>query len=251
MFLYSSYMRTTENIGAAIIDPNDGVDLVVLTRRRLKELDRLRDCAFVQLARLNETTLALEKDQLFDKIVGPKGTMAEVDRFGRVIRQVMVLEFELRGLFKAPDRDAPRKLRLVKSDRPGFVPPTDENLLGDLDRLEELLDIRTDYSRRPLDEVVAGIRETLGAEPPPNDPFAPSVENAPEPVTPVPAAARPKGPEYYMRSKPIEPAEPVPTQKQLGLEAATLVIKSLGGKGFRKPSKAAIKKHRQSRGPPK
>jgi len=244
-----------ENSGAATIDPIDGVDLVALTRQRLEELDRLRNCAFVQLSRLTETTLALEKDQLFDKIVGPKGTMAEVDRFGRVIRQVMVLEFELRGLFKAPDRDAPRKLRLVKSDRPGFVPPR-ETPLGDLERLEDLLDIRTDYSRRPLDEVVAGIREALGAEPPLNDPFAPSAENPPkpamaEPISPVPATAPRRGPEYYMRAKPIAPVAPVPTQKQLGLEAATLVINSLGGKGFRTPPKAATKKHRQGRGPPK
>ena len=83
----------------------------------------------------------------------------------------------MRGLFKAPDRDAPRKLRLVKSDRPGFVPPvappTLEDLLADLADIGkpdmagfDMFDIRTDYRNGPLDEVVAGIRETLGAEPP-------------------------------------------------------------------------------------
>jgi hypothetical protein len=240
-------MRTEALTTAIAADPNSGADMVALTKQRLAELDRLRDAGFVQLGRLNETTRAIPKDQLFGKVVGPKGTMAEFDRFSRAIRQIMVLEFELRGLFKAPDRDAPRKLRLVKSDRPGFVPPERENLFADLERLEDLLDIRTDYRRGPMDEVVAGIRETLGAEPPPNDPFAPSAEKVPEPVAP---AAPPKGPEYYMRARTAEPA-PVPAQKAPAMKAATLVIETLAGKGFRTPSKAAIKKHRQGRGPPK
>jgi hypothetical protein len=240
-------MRTEALTTAIAADPNSGADMVALTKQRLAELDRLRDAGFVQLGRLNETTRAIPKDQLFGKVVGPKGTMAEFDRFSRAIRQIMVLEFELRGLFKAPDRDAPRKLRLVKSDRPGFVPPERENLLADLndlERLEDLLDIRTDYRRGPMDEVVAGIRETLGAEAPPDDPFAPMAEKA---VTP---AAPPKGPEYYMRARTAEPA-PVPAQKAPAMKAATLVIETLAGKGFRTPSKAAIKKHRQGRGPPK
>ncbi len=239
-------MRTFANTSAAATDPIDGVDLFALTRRRLKELDRLRDFAFVQLGRVNEATLAMPGDQLLLRMFGPKGTMAEYDRFSRAVRQITVLEFELRGLFKAPDRDAPRKLRLVKSDRPGFVPPLKlHDPFASLDRLEDPLDIRTDYRNGPMEEVVAGIRETLGAEPPPNDPFAQSAKKAPEPV-----AAPPRGPEYYMRARPVEP-EPEPAQNAPSMKAATMVIQNLANKGFRQPSKADIKRRQRNRGPPK
>jgi hypothetical protein len=120
----------------------------------------------MQCERLVEATKAIPQDQLFARMTGPKGGMAEFDRFAHAIRQIMVLEFELRGLFKAPDRDAPRKLRLVKSDRPGFEPPDLENLFDPAELGgREPLDIRTDYGAGPLEDVVAGIRQTLGAEP--------------------------------------------------------------------------------------
>ena len=236
--------------------------MFALTQARLAELDRLRALGFAQLERLNEATLALPADQLLARMTGSKGNMAEYDRFNRSIRQIMVLEFELRGLFKAPDRDAPRKLRLVKSDRPGFVPPTFEQLMarltdiGNFDPREldprgfDLLDIRTDYRRGPLDEIIAGIRDTLGAEAPPDDPFAP-VAQAPEPATPEPAPAPPRGSEYYMRARPAEP-EPVGPQTKPSMKAAELAIMATGGKGFRKPSaKTRSSRHRRNRGPPK
>ena len=183
-------------------------------------------------------------------MTGSKGNMAEYDRFNRSIRQIMVLEFELRGLFKAPDRDAPRKLRLVKSDRPGFVPPTFEQLMARLTDIGNFdpLDIRTDYRHGPLDEIIAGIRDTLGAEAPPGDPFAP-VAKAPEPATPAPVSAPPRGPEYYMRARPAEPeSKPVGPQTKPSMKAAELAIMAMGGKGFRKPSaKTRPSKHRRNR----
>ena len=200
------------NSNAAIIDPLDGTNLVALTLQRLAELERLREFAFVQLHRVNETTLALSTDQLVMRVLGPKGTMAEFDRFSRAVRQITVLEFELRGLFWAPDRDSPRKPRLVKSDRPGFVPPVNlPDPFAGFD-MDNPFDIRPDYRIGPLDEVVAGIRKTLGAEAPADDPFAPLAERkpvrqAPDPVKPAPVP--PKGPEYYMRARPAEP-EPKP-----------------------------------------
>ena len=254
MFLYCAYIRTFANTATAIIDPVDGADMIALTRKRLIELERLRDFAFVQLNRVNDATLAMPGDQLLGRLFGPKATMAEYDRFSRAVRQITVLEFELRGLFKAPDRDTPRKARLVKSDRPGFVPPIlpSYDPFSDLDCLAEILDIRTYYRNGPLEEVVAGIRQTLGAEPPPDDPFAPVGRKAQPKAAPEPTAAAPqRGPEYYMRSKPLEPAEPEPAQNAPAMKAATMVIHNLGNKGFRQPSKAQLKKHRQSRGPPK
>jgi hypothetical protein len=250
-------MGTVANHSVAIIDPLDGTNLVALTLQRLAELDRLRDFAFVQLNRLNEATLAVPNDQLLVTMCGPKGSMAEFDRFSRAVRQITVLEFELRGLFWAPDRNSPRKPRLVKSDRPGFVPPVNlpDPFTGfDMDNP---FDIRPDYRNGPLDEVVAGIRKTLGAEAPADDPFAPPPEKLVQPAEPAPAKTPPKGPEYYMRARPAEPApKPAPAyvehaQNDPAMKAALLAIRNLDNKGFRQPSKAKIKKHRMSRGPPK
>jgi hypothetical protein len=250
-------MGTVANNNAAIIDPLDGTNLVALTLKRLKELDRLRDVGFVQVGRLNAATKALSPELEFKLCVGG---IKEFDRVARAIRQITVLEFELRGLFKAPDRA--RKLRLVKSDRPDFEPSDYDNLFGDLGDYDEReydeFRLRSDYRTGPMEEVVAGIREVLGAEPPPNDPFALPADRkptakAPEPVKPAPAP--PKGPEYYMRTKPAEPtpvlAQTAPSQNVLAVKAADLVMKTLAGKGFRQPSKAEIKKHRKERGPPK
>lgn len=247
-------MRTKTAQSPTAVPPPLAPELVALTEQRLAELDRLRNVGFVQVGRLNAAVKALPPEQEFKLCVG---NIKEFDRIARAIRQIVVLEFELRGLFEAPDRDAPRKLRLVKSDRPDFEPLDIGSLLGDLHDYNEF-PLRTDYRGGPLDEVVAGIREVLGTEAPPNDPFAPPADRKPAAKTaPEPVAAKtpPRGPEYYMRARPAEP-EPAPAQKQpaqnaLAVKAADLVMTTLAGKGFRQPSKAKIKKHRQGRGPPK
>ena len=247
-------MRTVVNSAATVIRPDLGPELLALTYRRLDELDRLKDMAYDRLGMIGRATALLSPDDRFRTMVAPSGAGVECDRLMRSVRQIMVLEFELRGLFEAPDRrDAGRKLRLVKSDRPGFVPPKLNDPFGDLDRLEGLLDIRTDYRNGPLDEVVGGIRKVVGAAPPADDPFAPTVEKAPKPATPEPVPATPRGPEYYMRAKPAEPepADGNTRQRELAFKAATMVIQRLDNKGFKQPSKAQIKKHQLSRGPPK
>jgi hypothetical protein len=152
-------------------------DAFGLTRRRLRELDRLRGMAMAQAERVTETALRRDgsPDEQYQRQVGGKGSIQEFDRLQRAIRQIVVLEFELRGLFKAPDREGPKRLKLCGTR------------LGDLD-LDGLLDfgdvrrdfndlndlrVRMDYSRDPLHEVVAGIRSALRAFPPLDDPFAP------------------------------------------------------------------------------
>jgi hypothetical protein len=251
-------MRTTAANSAIAERPEDRAALAALARRRLKELDRLRDLAFLQAEQLVVATRTIPEHQLFDRMVGPKGGVAEMDRFARCIRQIMVLEFEIRGLFKAPDRDAPRKLRLVKSDRPGFEPPDLEDLLGDLGDVEglDVLDIRTDYRAGPLDEVVAGIREVLGAEPPVDDPFAPPPGRKPREAAPAPERQRPPQPAEPAMKARTEPAKPAqPDQRILAVKAATLAIKATGGNGFRVPSAKPRKPRRPrrqiGRGPPR
>jgi len=228
---------------AAIIQPAaDAAEIARLTRARLKELDRMRDVAFLHMEKLADACEALPREQVFSALLANAGgQIMDFERLTRAIRQIMVLEFELRGLFNAPDRDAPRKLRLVKSDRPGFQPPDLEKFRFELDleRLEDVLDIRSDYRTGPLDQVVAGIRKTIGVEPPDNDPFAPPQKLPPATV---------KLPEK--RAVP----DPSLTQREAAVKAATLAIRAKGGDGFRKPSKKATAKVRaarhRGRGPP-
>jgi hypothetical protein len=247
-------MRTAAPTPASADRPQDGTDAALLTRRRLKELDRLRDLGFLQVDRLTKEAQAIPQGEVFKALLGPRGGVADFEKLARAIRQIVVLEFELRGLFEAPDRDAPPKLRLVKSDRPDFDPPETERpekLFADIESLD-MFDIRLDYRRGPMDQIVAGIRQTLGAEPPEDDPFAPP-QRAVAP-TPQPKPQPPGEPGMRARTEPTK-GEPVPDLKTSALKAAVLTIKATGGKGFRarpaKPGKSRKSKHRQGRGPPR
>jgi hypothetical protein len=255
-------MRTAAPNTAIAIDPNDGADLRLLTRSRLKELDRLRDLGFLQIERLTREAKAIPQGEVFKALLAPKGGVVQFDRLARAIRQVVVLEFELRGLFEAPDRDAPRKLRLVKSDRPGFEPPDLEKLMNDLNdpgdiEPSDLFDIRSDYRTGPMDQVVAGIRRTLGAEPPEDDPFAPPPKRAAAPAPqPQPKPVQPKEPAMRARTEPAKPesaaARKPSAQELAAMKAAVLAIKATNGNGFRaKPGKSRKAKHRHGRGPPR
>jgi len=252
-------MRTATPTATTAGRPEDGAVLALLTKRRLKELDRLRDLGFKQIDRLNEAADSMPRAAVFERMLGGKGQVMEYERLARAIRQVVVLEFEIRGLFQAPDRDAPRRLRLVKSDRPDFEPPEYEDLFADLREFErtELDDPRPDYRTGPLENVVAGIRKVLGAETPEDDPFAPPpMRAAVRPVPVAPAAKLPpatvKLPEKAAKSE--SQSEPAPAQKALALKAAVRAIKATGGNGFRIPSRKsreARAKHRQGRAPPR
>jgi hypothetical protein len=250
-------MRTATPTAAIAERPEDGALVVLLTKRRLKELDRLRDLGFKQIDRLNEAADSMPRAAVFERMLGAKGQVMEYERLARAIRQVVVLEFELRGLFEAPDRNAARRLRLVKSDRADFEPPDYEDLFSDLRDFErtEFDTLRPDYRTGPLEDVVAGIRKTLGAEPPEDDPFAPPpMREAARPVPAVPPAPLPRAtvklPEKAAKSE----SQTAPTQKALALKAAKRAIQATGGKGFRIPSQKARKaraNHPNGRAPPR
>jgi hypothetical protein len=221
--------------------------LAALAKRRLKELDRLRDLGFKQIARLNEAADAMPRERVFELMLGGKGQVLEYERLARAIRQITVLEFEIRGLFQAPNRDG-RRLRLVKSDRPDFEPPDREDLFADLREFErDLDDPRPDYRSGPIEEVVAGLRKVLGAEPPEDDPFAPR----PKPKAAEVAAPAKLPPATVKLPEKPATSEPIPAQKKLALQAAVRAIKATGGKGFRIPSKKVQAQQRQGRAPPR
>ena len=243
-------MRTAPNTAANVERPEDRALVAVLAKRRIKELDRLRDFGFKQIERFNAAAESVPRALLFDRMLGSKGQVLEFERLARTIRQIMVLEFEIRGLFQAPDRDAPRRLRLVKSDRPDFEPPDLEDLLADLREgmRPELDDVRPDYRTGPLEDVVAGIRKVLGADPPEDDPFAPPPKLKTEEAAPL---AKLPPATVTLPEKPEASPKPLPTQKALAVKAAARAIKATGGHGFRIPSKKAQAKHRQGRAPPR
>jgi hypothetical protein len=246
-------MRTAPNTAAIVEHPEDRALVAVLAKRRIKELDRLRGLGFKQVERLNEAADSMPRAVLFDRLLAAKGQVMEFERLARAIRQITVLEFEIRGLFQAPNRDA-RRLRLVKSDRPDFEPSDREDLFADLREFERDLDApRPDYRTGPLEDVVAGIRKVLGAEPPENDPFAPPPRPKTEEATP-PAKLPPAT--VILPAKPTASAEKLPTQKILAVKAAVRAIKATGGHGFRIPSKKAQARkaraqHSQGRAPPR
>jgi hypothetical protein len=222
-----------------------GKDDAALALARLAELDRL-----MELPKL----LPVEEAR---RIMGRRGTIQQFERITRAFRQIVVLEFELRGLFVAPDRDAIRPLRLARSPQEPFKPEDLQKLLAGLHGKQDLSadKTRTDYRTGPLDVVVAGIRKALGAEAPQNDPFAPPkeprVRPQAQPATPR-AAAPPTKPAPATIKLPEKPP-----QVDRAFEAAVLALQAKLGNGFRTPpakprvNPARPPKRRRNRGPPK
>jgi hypothetical protein len=157
---------------------------LALTRRRLRELDRLRAMAMAQAEELTATTLKREgsPDERYRRLVGAKGSIQEFDRLQRAIRQIVVLEFEIRGLFKAPDREGPKKLKLCGTRLDDLDDLLDfDDYRRDFEDLNDLR-VRMDYDRGPLHEVIADIRSVLSDVAPKDDPFAPPAGAVPSSV---------------------------------------------------------------------
>jgi len=233
-----------------------GEDDAALALARLAELERLRNFSLAQAERLMELPKVMPVEEA-RRIMGKKGTIQQFDRITRAFRQIVVLEFELRGLFVAPDRDAIRPLRLARPPKDPFKVEDLHKLLGDLHGKQGLsaAKTRTDYRTGPLDVVVAGIRKALGAEPPQNDPFAPPkeprVRPQAQPAAPRQAASPP--------SKPAPATVKLPEKAAIdpAMKAALLAIQARHGNGFRVPqakprvNPARPPKRRRNRGPPK
>ena len=155
------------------------VEVTALTRLRLDELDRLRGIGMEKAMELRSPRDGAMPSPLLTPEQRFQLHMRYVDKFdriGRAVRQIMTLEFELLGLFEAPDRDTFPKPRLIKPSLGGVLARRQPEI-GPVKpiTLPETKDlgVRPDYRVGPMEDVVAGIRKTLGVEAPPNDPFAP------------------------------------------------------------------------------
>jgi hypothetical protein len=218
-------MENVESIAGIFDPPPLTVEVTALTRQRLDELDRLRNIGMEKAAALDEAGQALLPSPTLTPERRFRLAARNVDGFDRIVRAVrhiMALEFELLGLFEAPDRDAvpePPKPRPEPGPeaKPGF------NLNN--------LDLRSDYRSGPLEDVVASIRKALEVEPPPNDPFAPRPERKPREASPAPH--QPASPP----SKPPPATVTLPEKTELGsaLEAVLLALSAAFGDGFGLP----------------
>jgi hypothetical protein len=231
------------------------VEVSAATRLRLDELDRLRGIGMARAMDLHEAGQALSPSPILTPEQNFRLRVRNVDAFdriGRAVRQIMTLEFELLGLFEAPDRDAFPKLRKIKPELGGLFAKPWPNIkpVKPIDLKD--LGVRPDYRNGPMEDVVAGIRKTLGAEAPPNDPFAPPPERKSRE-----AASRQSAPV----SKPAPATVKLPEKPQVNraFEAAMLALSAKLGDGFRIPpakpkpraNPARPPKRRRNRGPPK
>jgi hypothetical protein len=236
------------------------VEVTALTRLRLDELDRLRGIGMEKAMELRSArdgalpSPLLTPEQRFQVHTR---YVDKFDRIGRAVRQIMTLEFELLGLFEAPDRDAFPKPRLIKPALGGLL-TTPKNDIRPITLPEAKdLGVRPDYRCGPMEDVVAGIRKTLGAEPPPNDPFAPPPERKPREAAPIQKAP-------LSRLPPATVKLPPKPQVNRAIEAAVLALSAKLGDGFRIPAgksklfgssgrinPARPPKRRRNRGPPK
>src|SRR5882757_3190540 len=92
-------------------------EVALLTERRLEELDRLRCLGIEMAGKLSTAADALPLAQHYSRLTGRYGFISELDRIIRAIRQIMALEYELRGIFQGPDRNALPKMTLIDHDR--------------------------------------------------------------------------------------------------------------------------------------
>jgi hypothetical protein len=242
-------MENVASLADSFSAPPLMVEVSALTRLRLDELDRLRELGFAKATDLRTARDGLSHSPLLSPEQQFRHEVRSVDQFdriGRAIRQIITLEFELLGLFEAPDRNAFPKLRLIKPEVRGALRPDIEPIT--LPRPKDF-GVRPDYSHAPMEDVVAGIRKTLGAEAPPNDPFAPPPERKARAASPAATPSKlPPATVKLPENPPLSPA----------MKAALIAIKARHGNGFRSPSlkrkpanPARPPKRRRNRGPPK
>ena len=82
-------------------------EVALLTERRLEELDRLRDIGMGMAEKLSSAAEALPLAQHYSRLTGRYGYISELDRIIRAIRQVVALEYELRGIFQGAGSRCP------------------------------------------------------------------------------------------------------------------------------------------------
>jgi hypothetical protein len=142
--------------------------------RQLRELHRMRKVGMVfvhQLERSAKGKLDPEVESVFAH--RSKGIIRDYATVARAVRQILLLEQELRGIRK------PRRDRKARTEKAAAVAQGKQD-----GKLRPLGDNLTEYyDFRPVGEAIGFIRETLAIAPPENDPF-PKPERKPAGAAP-------------------------------------------------------------------
>jgi hypothetical protein len=162
--------------------------------RQLLELGRMRRVGLVFVHRL-ELSAKGKLDPEIETVFAhrSKGIIKDYATVARAVRQILLLEQELRGIRK------PRRDRKARAEKPAV---TAQDAQGKRDgKLRPLGDNLTEYyDFRPVGEAVGFIRETLDIAPPENDPFPKPERKTAEPAT---AKAAPPDPQSESEAQPI------------------------------------------------
>jgi hypothetical protein len=157
--------------------------------RQLYELRRMRKVGMVfvhQLERSAKGKLDPDVESVFAH--RSKGIIRDYATVARAVRQILLLEQELRGIRK------PRRDRKAKPEKAAVIAQTQGKQDG---KLRPLGDNLTEYyDFRPVGEAIGFIRETLAIAPPENDPFPkperkPAEAAPPDPESDTQAIAKP------------------------------------------------------------
>jgi hypothetical protein len=157
--------------------------------RQLFELGRMRRVGLVFVRRL-ELSAKGKLDPEIETVFAhrSKGIIRDYATIVRAVRQILLLEQELRGIRK------PRRDRKAKPEQAAVTAQDAQSKKNG--KLRPLGDNLTEYyDFRPVGEAIGFIREALAIEPPENDPFPKPERKTAEPEPAETAEAVPPDPE--------------------------------------------------------
>jgi hypothetical protein len=162
--------------------------------RQLLELSRMRRVGMVFVHQL-ELSAKGKLDPEIETVFAhrSKGIIKDYATVARAVRQIFLLEQELRGIRK------PRRDRKARTEQAAVKQDAQSKKNG---KLRPLGDNLTEYyDFRPVGEAIGFIRETLDIEPPENDPFPKPERKKAEPAETAKAA--PPDPESESQAETI------------------------------------------------
>ena len=174
--------------------------------RQLRELGRMRKVGMVFVHQLKLSArgrLDPEIETVFAH--RSKGIIRDFATITRAVRQILLLEQELRGIRK------PRRDRKAKPEQAAVIAQAEQDKQSG--KLRPLGDNLTEYyDFRPVGEAIGFIRETLAIEPPENDPFPKPERKTAEPETAKVEAAEaaPPDPQSEALATPAVSLKPSP-----------------------------------------
>jgi hypothetical protein len=182
---------------------------LVAVERQLTELGRMRAVAMGWTGRLEKVLkgkVDSTKDPAFRR---SRGFINDLALVFRVMRQIWLLEQELLGL-------RPSMRRAVPTEPSPADAPRNARGTGRRRRFPQGDDTADVYDQRPVGQTVGWIRQSLGMEAPPGDPFN----------------ARPPAPEPEAEPGPPPEPEPAPSEPEAAAPSPAAAKKRARGRAY-------------------